>query len=346
MTNNSSTDTNQLSKAPAFPDPVLTYSIIDDMLIVRQVNDQWECLIGAIEPGTPLNESLPDRLSEAINTDRMMADDSIETTIEWNQKEGNEKEFLVRITPPTGPSETGYMILTNISDHLHELQDLRAQRDRLEEFASILSHNLRNPLDVAKARITAAQETGEDVHFEKAKEALDRMEEIITNVLVLARQGRVIDETEPVELETIIRDAWNSIAVESAELLVEGPLPTIESDTTRLQELFENLFRNAIEHSDEDVTVEVGMFNSTPIHSEEGHETSSSIGFYVADNGPGIPIEDRNQVFELGYSTETSTGLGLSIVQRIADAHGWDIRVTASDAGGTRIECTGINRID
>lgn len=346
MTNDSSTDTNQLSQTSTFPDPVLTYSINDDVLMVHQINDQWERSIGAIEPGTLLDECLPDRLLKVIDTDRIIADDSIETTITWDQNEKTEREFLLRMTPPTEPSETGYLILTDISDPLHELRDLRAQRDRLEEFASILSHNLRNPLDVAKARITAAQETRADIHFEKAEESLDRMEEIITNVLVLARQGRIIDEIEPVELETVVRDAWTGIAAESAELHVDGSLPTIEADATRLQELFENLFRNAIEHSGKDVTVEVGTFKLTSPTSEPEAGTSSSSGFYVADDGPGIPLENRQQIFELGYSTGASTGLGLPIVERIANAHGWDVRVTTSDSGGARIECTDITWSD
>lgn len=62
-------------------------------------------------------------------------------------------------------------------------------------------------------------------------------------------------------------------------------------------------------------------------------------GFYVADDGRGIPEDDRETVLEHGYSTaEEGTGLGLSIVTRIVDAHGWEIDVTESTSGGARFE--------
>ena len=59
-------------------------------------------------------------------------------------------------------------------------------------------------------------------------------------------------------------------------------------------------------------------------------------GFAVADDGPGIPADDRDRVFESGYTTGDGTGLGLAIVKTIAEAHGWTVSVTESDAGGAR----------
>ncbi len=87
------------------------------------------------------------------------------------------------------------------------------------------------------------------------------------------------------------------------------------------------------EHDEENLTVRVGTVEDTDRH-----------GFYVADDGPGIPSEDREQVFEGGYSTgENGTGFGLKIVQRIAEVHGWTVTATESEAGGARFEVTGSN---
>jgi signal transduction histidine kinase len=61
-------------------------------------------------------------------------------------------------------------------------------------------------------------------------------------------------------------------------------------------------------------------------------------GFYVADDGPGIPPEDRERVFEEGYSASSSTGLGLAIVREIATAHGYTVQATESAAGGAQVE--------
>jgi signal transduction histidine kinase len=69
-------------------------------------------------------------------------------------------------------------------------------------------------------------------------------------------------------------------------------------------------------------------------------------GFYVADDGPGIPEEERDAVFEVGYSTENGTGIGLNIVRQVVDAHGWTVRATESAAGGTRFEITRVDIVD
>ena len=98
----------------------------------------------------------------------------------------------------------------------------------------------------------------------------------------------------------------------------------------RLEQLLENLFRNAVDHAGEDVTVTVGDLDDE---------------FYVADDGPGISDDERDRVFEDGYSTvEEGAGLGLAIVAGIAEAHGWSVTVTESEDGGARFEVTGVER--
>ena len=91
--------------------------------------------------------------------------------------------------------------------------------------------------------------------------------------------------------------------------------------------MFENLLRNAVEHGGGDVTVVFGDLDG---------------GFYVKDDGPGVPSGERADVFETGYSTaEEGTGFGLSIVEQVVEAHGWSVRVTEGSDGGARIEVTG-----
>jgi signal transduction histidine kinase len=94
--------------------------------------------------------------------------------------------------------------------------------------------------------------------------------------------------------------------------------------------VFENLFRNAIEHGGTDVTVRIGRL--------------AGDGIYVEDTGPGIPEADREAVFEPGHTSATGgTGFGLTIVKRIAEAHGWEVEIVAGTNGGARFEFTGIN---
>jgi len=205
---------------------------------------------------------------------------------------------------------------------------LKAQNEKLEQFASIVSHDLRNPLNVLEGSIQLAEETGDPDHFKQCHRAIDRMNTLIDDLLLLARAGTIIDETEPVTLESVVRECWQGVEVAQGTLQLEFDAKTIQADRSRLKQLLENLIRNVFDHGSSDRTVTVGSLDD---------------GFYVEDDGPGIPEGDRETVFESGYSTsEDGTGFGLAIVKEIVEAHGWEIRVTDAETGGARFEITGI----
>jgi len=229
---------------------------------------------------------------------------------------------------------------------------LKRQNERLERFASIVSHDLRNPLNVAQGRLTheMGQREGTDVsteHVEEAVDALDRMEELVDDLLALARDGRSVDELETVALEPSIRSAWDNVPAPESDLSVNVS-GTADADPERLAQLFENLFRNAVEHGS--TSNRTGPGNSVDDGSTDSRSETSGVtitvgrvgdGLYVADDGPGIPADDHDDVFEAGYSTnEGGTGFGLDIVREIAEAHGWAIDVTESADGGARFEIT------
>ncbi|UPV99808.1 HAMP domain-containing histidine kinase [Halorussus gelatinilyticus] len=204
-------------------------------------------------------------------------------------------------------------------------EQLAEQRNRLDEFASIVSHDLRNPMNVAQGHLELARETGERRHFEAVERAHDRMERLIEEVLALSRRGETVADPSPVSLRVVAEEAWGTVETPEMDLRVETDR-RIVSDARRLRALFENLFRNAAEHGGE--TVVVG---------------ASEDGFFVADDGPGIPAEDRELVFEGGYSTcPEGTGFGLAIVRRIAEAHDWRIHVGEGDEGGARFDFRGV----
>ncbi|MFB6166113.1 MAG: histidine kinase N-terminal 7TM domain-containing protein [Haloarculaceae archaeon] len=213
-------------------------------------------------------------------------------------------------------------------------RELERQNDQLEDFASIVSHDLRNPLNVAQGYAELAEARHDWEFADDMQQSLGRMERIIEDVLAMARQGKTLDETEPVDLADLARTAWGHVDTGEATLEVAVDL-TVEADRQRLARAFENLFRNAVEHGRPDVTVTVG---------------SLADGFYVADDGPGIPPDERDDVFQQGFTTsETGTGFGLSIVRTVVEAHGWEIAITASEPGakadggpGARFEITGL----
>lgn len=204
--------------------------------------------------------------------------------------------------------------------------ELQRQNERLDEFASVVAHDLRNPLSVAKGFLEIVEETGELEHLERIDSAHDRMERLIHDLLTLARGESIVTDTGQVDLRTVTTEAWGYVDTAEATLTVADEVHTVTADGGRLTQLFENLFRNAVEHGGSDVTVTVGKLDGGD-------------GFYVEDDGKGIPPEKRTKVFDHGVtSTEGGTGFGLSIVADIAKAHGWGVSVTEGTDGGARFE--------
>lgn len=214
-------------------------------------------------------------------------------------------------------------------DVLHREQHHRQRREarRLEEFASIVSHDLRNPLQVAEGHLELAAEDCDSEHVDGAARTLDRMHRLVDDLLALATEGEGTLEVEPVDLAEMADRCWETVDSDGGTLETESA-GTIRADPDRLQQLLENLLGNALDHGGPDVTVIVGTTDE---------------GFFVADDGAGIPAEDRESVFEWGYTTaEEGTGYGLAIVEAIAGTHGWDVAVTESADGGARFEFTGV----
>ncbi|MFB6297143.1 MAG: histidine kinase N-terminal 7TM domain-containing protein [Salinirussus sp.] len=117
-------------------------------------------------------------------------------------------------------------------------------------------------------------------------------------------------------------------------------LPTgfeIDAEPDLLRSVLENLFRNATDHNDPPLTVVIGTLDGDADRGSGAGDRTR--GFYVADDGQGIPQDSRTTVFEHGYTTdEDGTGIGLSIVSEFVEAHDWEITVTDGPDGGARFE--------
>jgi len=222
----------------------------------------------------------------------------------------------------------GYTITSrDITEHKQREAKLEHKNEQLEEFARIVSHDLRNPLNVLVGSLELAQETGEMDHLETCEQAVHRMDQLIDDLLSLAQQGKQIESVESADLDQVAKTCWETVETKDATLAIETD-QIVEADRSRLRQLLENLVRNAIDHGGDGITLTVGDLED---------------GFYVADDGSGFEIEDIETVLESGFSTDSDgTGLGLAIVQEIVSAHGWDIRVSESKSGGARFDITGI----
>ena len=190
---------------------------------------------------------------------------------------------------------------------------------------------------MVSSSLTFLQQRYEDDLDAEAREFLDsavdgteQMDQLLDDILTLTRAERVADDPTPVALSAVIADAWAAVDARDATLEVKFGEFLLLAERERLNQLLMNLFRNAIDHGGPDVRIRVGRLSD---------------GFYVADDGPGIPREDRDQVFEFGYTTAADrSGFGLSIVKRIAVAHGWTVRFVDSNTDGARCEITGVER--
>jgi PAS domain S-box-containing protein len=239
------------------------------------------------------------------------------------------RSYDVRVTPLFDHREeliARQVQLHDVTEQRRRERELERQNERLDRFASVLSHDLRNPLNVATGRAELALETDDVSHVADVSTALDRMEGIIDEVLTLAREGEDVEAPEPVRLAVVTEQAWETVETGDATLTVVDDTQ-VTAEPERVVRLLENLFRNSLDHGGPEVAVTVGSLPG---------------GFYVADDGPGIPEEERDRVLEYGFSTaEDGTGFGLSIVSTIAEAHGWDVTVTESRDGGARFEFRG-----
>jgi PAS domain S-box-containing protein len=245
-------------------------------------------------------------------------------------------------------------VIRDSTDAVRAKQELERQNARLDEFASVVSHDLRGPLGVASGNVELARLAASDPEvvdrLDAVDGALDRIDDLVEDVLSLARGDTAIDPTV-LSLERAVAGCWQG---DDDRVTVTADLRFV-ADRGRLQRLFENLFRNSVEH---------GSTNSRakpddPVeHGATGAEGRSGVsitvgaladddGFFLEDDGSGIHPDVRERIFESGYTTSTSgTGLGLDIVSRIADEHDWDYQVTTGEAGGARFEFTGVDVVD
>ena len=312
--------------------------VVDEDGRFRYVNDAFVELVGYDRDEIIGNTPSLIKPEEGIETaermlGRVLSSDGSETVsfeVSIQPRDGDAIlcEDQMGVLPYEGDEFVGSVgTLRDITESKQRTRKLERQNDRLEEFASVVSHDLRNPLSVARGRIELAADAHDTPELTEAVDALDRSEALIEDLLTLARQGERVGEREHVDLAEIARDVWETTETEDATL-VPAADRGIDADRSRLRQALENLFVNAVRHGGPGVTVTVGTMDD---------------GFYVEDTGPGIPESRREEAFEAGFSTaETGTGFGLRIVEQVATSHGWTVEVTEGTSGGARFEFTGV----
>jgi PAS domain S-box-containing protein len=259
------------------------------------------------------------------------------------RREGTECHLALQTAPVHGPQRKQrgqLLVFRDVSELKRREQTLEQQNELFNEFASVVSHDVATPLGVIENKAQLIELTGDTDHVDDIHAASEQVRELIDRLRALAAAGSDIGDTGTVDLATVARDAWVTVPSHDATLSIDAEI-AVEADRNRLRQALENLFENAVEHGS---TSPLAPGDSGQPQSDDAPAVSTTVGtfeegFYVADDGPGIPAPDREAIFEQGYSTDSEgTGIGLSIVRRIVEAHGWRIEVTDSDAGGARFE--------
>ena len=313
----------------ALSDPILVVS--NDTVV--DYNESAARVFPDVESGASLSAVSPPLVTADDGPLAERLADRVEPVVD-----GEERSMVV--SRSTVDDTTTVVSLRDVTAAESYAADLERQTEQLDRFASVVSHDLRNPLAVIRGNLEVARRGTDDEELNEriaaAERATDRMTQIVEDALTLAREGEVVEETQPVAVSDVARDAWRTADTGDATLAT----PTdrvVAADAGRLRSAFENLFRNAVEHGTEDGE---GTGLTVTVHS-------TPAGFAVADDGDGVDPGDRDTVFEEGYTTgENGTGLGLSIVRSVARAHGAEVRLVESDDGGARFEFSGFRIVE
>ncbi|WP_434521075.1 PAS domain-containing protein [Halorubrum sp. AS12] len=162
-------------------------------------------------------------------------------------------ESRTRSLPADSPVGKLLINARDVSERKERERRLTDRNERLDRFASIVSHDLRNPLSVIRGSIEMARLRGETEPLERGERAVDRIDQLVSELLTLARQGTGMDEPTEFALASVARDAWETAAEgdDDAELVVARDAQVC-GDRGRVRQALENLFRNATEHAKPD----------------------------------------------------------------------------------------------
>jgi two-component system, OmpR family, sensor kinase len=187
--------------------------------------------------------------------------------------------------------------------------------------------------------VLAAQESPSAADVNRVEQLvhaeITRISRLVDDLLVLAQAERTdFLRSEPIDVGPFVTDLWDGVSLTADRRFELGAMAsgTLQADPDRLAQALRNLARNAIEHTaDHDGLVRLDVTRLAP----------DRIRFVVLDDGPGIPVDERERVFERFHRTDSGrgratggAGLGLAIVRAIAEAHRGTVRVRDSQNGG------------
>ena len=222
-------------------------------------------------------------------------------------------------------------------------QELEDRNAELERFNYTISHELKTPIVTLKGFIGSITRDLKDKKYERVENdllrvsrATDKMHETMSDLLELSRIGRMMNETEDIPFNNIVKDALDIVhgQLETNQITVQTQpnLPVVHGDRQRLTDVLQNLIDNAAKYMGDqpDPRIEIG---------QEGEDAESRQPiFFVKDNGMGIAPEYHERIFGLFNKLDAQsegTGIGLALVKRIIEFHGGRIWVESELGKGS-----------
>jgi len=274
-------------------------------------------------------ESQKSQIEKSIST--LRGGNDVKMNLKFKDNKDNRIEIEVKSSPlkdSFGEIIGIVGVARDVTKQNEYKRKLKRKNKKLDEFAKIISHDIRNPLSIAKGHLDLyINENETDSSLEKTHNAINRIENILDEVLEITTTDSATLEKKHVNIQYIVNNCWENIDTKDADIHI-GTNTIIPLNEKLASRLFENIFKNSIKHGGKDVKIKIGAIDS---------------GFYIEDDGKGIPSENRNKIFNSAYTTSSSgKGLGLTIVEHVCDAHEWDINVKESESGGARFEITNV----
>lgn len=351
-------DGGEASLLDSLHDGVVKVVYTGDEPVVCSVNQAFEATFGysaAEIVGESLREYLvPEEYAQVTQPDeRSTAEMQAERAVTRRTQTGV-REFLLREIPHEENGEQYvFKLYTEITSQKRRevelqrevqwletrTQQLEHERQELEQFASVLSHDLRNPISIAEGYLGQIKTEDNEDSIAVIERALSRMNALIDDTLTLKQQSEQLDAVAHHSIDGLAEAAWELVETGDSELRVVDRFDIV-CDADRISRLLENLFRNAIDHNEGPCVIRIGVHDTLTTSTRGRTET----GFFLADDGCGIPEDKHDQVFEIGETTtREGTGLGLPIIKRIADAHDWNVQIVESFDGGAKFVFTNVD---
>ena len=216
------------------------------------------------------------------------------------------------------------------------IESLAKSNKELEDYAAIVSHDLKSPLRSIHSLISWIKEDNEKElnnqtleYFSLIENKVEKMDHLIEGILTYAKIDKIVQETEKVNIHDVIQNIINIIHIPGhISVVIKNNLPVINADRFRVQQLFQNIISNAVNYIDK----------STGLVEIDVKATKKDYIFSIKDNGPGIAKENHEKIFKIFQSLEKSdksAGLGLSIVKKIIDNYNGDIWIESELGKGT-----------